>query len=104
MQRLLLIGLNHTTAPLEVREKVAFSPEQAKHALTSFKQRFPDAELVLLSTCNRVELYISRELHGRPKVEEISQFLSDFHAVEHDQLKPHLYQKDGKPAIEHLFI
>ena len=67
MQRLLLLGLNHTTAPLDVREKVAFSPEQARHAVQSIRDKFPDTEVVLLSTCNRVELYVSREIHGHPR-------------------------------------
>jgi len=103
MQRLLLLGLNHTTAPLEVREKVAFSPEQARRALAAFREKFPGSEFVLLSTCNRVELYISREVHGHPRADEMVQFLSEFHAVELSQLKPHLYERDGRTAIEHLF-
>jgi glutamyl-tRNA reductase len=103
MQRLLLIGLNHTTAPLEVREKVAFSPEQVRSALQALREKFPDAEVVLLSTCNRVELYVSREVHGQPRAEQMAEFLSKFHAIESDQLKPHLYEKDGREAVEHLF-
>jgi glutamyl-tRNA reductase len=103
MQRLLLLGLNHTTAPLDVREKVAFSTEQARHALQSFRDKFPDSECVLLSTCNRVELYISREVHGHPRADEMAEFLSHFHAVQVSQLRPHLYEKDGRAAIEHLF-
>src|SRR5438094_4381398 len=103
MQRLVLIGLNHTTAPLDVREKVAFSPEQARVALQSLREKFPDAEILLLSTCNRVELYVSREVHGHPRAEEMAEFISQFHGVELDQLKPHLYEKDGRAAIEHLF-
>jgi glutamyl-tRNA reductase len=103
MQRLLLLGLNHTTAPLDVREKVAFSPEQVRLALGALRSRFPDAEIVLLSTCNRVELYISRELHGHPRADEMAEFLSEFHAVDPGNLKPHLYEKDGRAAIEHLF-
>jgi glutamyl-tRNA reductase len=58
---------------------------------------------VLLSTCNRVELYVSREVHGHPRAEEIGEFLAQFHAMEPGQLKPHLYEKDGREAVEHLF-
>ncbi len=103
MQRLLLLGLNHTTAPLDVREKVAFSPEQARHAVQSIRDKFPDTEVVLLSTCNRVELYVSREIHGHPRADEMAEFLSEFHAIESSDLKPHLYEKAGRDAIEHLF-
>jgi glutamyl-tRNA reductase len=103
MQRLLLLGLNHTTAPLDVREKVAFSPEQARRALEAMRSKFSDAEIVLLSTCNRIELYVSREVHGHPRADEMAEFLAEFHAIELSHLKPHLYEKDGRAAIEHLF-
>src|SRR5205814_4983684 len=103
MQRLVLIGLNHTTAPLEVREKVAFSAEQARAALQALRGKFPDAEVVLLSTCNRVELYVSREVHGHPRAEQMTEFLAEFHSIDAAQLKPHLYEKDGREAVEHLF-
>src|SRR5438309_2129876 len=55
MQRLLLLGLNHTTAPLEVRERLAFNAGQRDAAVAALRERFPACEAVLLSTCNRVE-------------------------------------------------
>ena len=55
MQRLLLLGLNHATAPLEVRERVTFSGGGRERALDALRARFPEAEVALLSTCNRVE-------------------------------------------------
>ena len=58
---------------------------------------------MLLSTCNRVELYVSREVHGHPRADQMAEFLSDFHSIELENLKPHLYEKDGRAAIEHLF-
>src|SRR5205085_1871158 len=70
MQRLLLLGLNHTTAPLDVREKLAFNTSQRREALASFRSSYPGCEAVLLSTCNRVELYVARHLHGHPREEE----------------------------------
>src|SRR6185369_8002159 len=103
MQRLLLLGLNHTTAPLDVREKVAFSPEQTRHALMAMRGRFPGVETVVLSTCNRVEFYVSREVHGHPRSEEIAEFLAEFHAIHPNELKPHLYEKNNREVIEHLF-
>ena len=65
MQRLLLLGLNHTTAPLEVREQPGVRPGQRRAAVGAFGARFPGAEAVLLSTCNRVELYVGRSPGGR---------------------------------------
>lgn len=103
MQRLLLLGLNHTTAPLEVREKLAFNAHQRDEALARFRQKFEGCEAVLVSTCNRVELYISRELHGRPRVEEMLDFLAEFHAVAPAMFKDHLYQKADREVVEHLF-
>jgi glutamyl-tRNA reductase len=103
MQRLLLLGLNHTTAPLEVRERLAFSPAQQREAIVKIREQFPDAEAVLVSTCNRVELYVARAVHGRPRIEEMAQFLSDFHQVPLDTFKSHLYERSERDAILHLF-
>ena len=77
MHRLLLLGLNHTTAPLEVRERLAFNAEQRGAAVEAFRSRFPGAEAVLLSTCNRVELYVGRAVHGQPRHDEMIAFLAD---------------------------
>ncbi len=74
MDRLLLFGLNHTTAPLEVRERLAFNARQQAEAVAKFRQQFDACELVLLSTCNRVEFYIARAVHGHPREEELIQF------------------------------
>lgn len=103
MQRLLLLGLNHTTAPLEVREKLAFNASQRDAALASFIGRFPGCEVVLLSTCNRVELYIARLTHGRPREEEMVDFLADFHQTSAQDFKDHLYYKANHDVVEHLF-
>ena len=81
MQRLLLLGLNHTTAPLEVREKLAFSADQRDEAIAAFRERFPDWEAVLLSTCNRVELYVARAAHEREREPELIEFLAAFHSL-----------------------
>jgi glutamyl-tRNA reductase len=103
MQRLLLLGLNHTTAPLGLRERLAFSPEQQRQAIEALRSRFPECEAVLVSTCNRVELYVARAVHGHPRVEEMSAFLSEFHGVPEAQFKEHLYQHSEQEAVQHLF-
>jgi glutamyl-tRNA reductase len=103
MQRLLLLGLNHTTAPLEVREKLAFGVKQRGEALASFARRFPGCEAVVLSTCNRVELYIARQTHGHPRVEEMVEFLAEFHQVPAASFQDHLYQKANELVVDHLF-
>src|SRR3954470_14206124 len=103
MQRLLLLGLNHSTAPLEVRERLAFTAEQRAAALAALRQQFDGCEAVLLSTCNRVELYAARAVHGRPREEEMAQFLAAQRNVPVGQIQPHLYQHVERSAIEHLF-
>jgi len=103
MQRLLLLGLNHATAPLEVREKLAFSSAQRRAALAALRERFAGVEAVLLCTCNRVELYAARAVHGRPRHEEMVQFLAELRSVPVEQVRPHVYEKAEREAVEHLF-
>jgi glutamyl-tRNA reductase len=103
MQRFLLLGLNHTTAPLDVRERLAFNGEQRAAALAAFRQRFPECEAVLLSTCNRVELYIGRALHGHPRGDEMAAFLAEFHSIPISSIRPHLYERSDMAVVEHLF-
>lgn len=100
---MLLLGLNHTTAPLDVRERLAFNIEQRAAALLEFRRRFADCEAVLLSTCNRVELYIGRAAHGHPRAEEMAGFLAEFHSVPVSALRPHLYERSDRAVVEHLF-
>jgi glutamyl-tRNA reductase len=103
MQRLLLLGLNHTTAPLAVREALAFSAEQQRRAISQLRQRFGECEFVLVSTCNRVELYAGRAVHGHPRSTEMVAFLGEFHGVPVEQFRAHLYEKSDRAAVEHLF-
>jgi glutamyl-tRNA reductase len=103
MQRLLLLGLNHSTAPLEVREKIAFSTQGRDRAVAALRARFPLAEVMLLSTCNRVELYAARETHGHPRAEEMIAFLAEFHGIDPRQFSQHLYQKTDVEVVRHLF-
>jgi glutamyl-tRNA reductase len=106
MQRLLLLGLNHTTAPLEVREKLAYSSADRDRAVQQLRARFPECEAVLLSTCNRVELYVGRggsHHHPHPVLDEMVAFLADSHGVPQDQFRPHLYHKAGRDVVRHLF-
>jgi glutamyl-tRNA reductase len=103
MNRLVLLGLNHTTAPLEVRERLAFSPRQRRDAVAGFRRRFDSAEVVLLSTCNRVELYVARAVHGHPRADEMSRFLGELHGVEPEQFGGHVYERAERSAVEHLF-
>ena len=76
-----VLGLNHKTAPVCIRERLAFDTEQSRTALTELKARYPDAEFVILSTCNRVELYFAVREESGPETEDLIDFLSQFRGV-----------------------
>jgi len=103
MQRLLLIGLNHTTAPLEVREKLAFDAISSQRAIETLRSQFPECEFLILSTCNRVEFYAARQLHGHPRTDELLAAIAELRDVPVDAVRPHLYEKTGREAVGHLF-
>lgn len=103
--KIAVAGLNHKTAPIEVREKLAFDATATLQALRLLKERFPAAEFVLLSTCNRVELYsTSPLLSDSPEVasEAAAQFLSEFHDVALRDFRDFLYVHEGEEAVRHL--
>ena len=92
-------GVNHKTAPIELREKVAFSPDSLVDALASLRAMTGVAESVIVSTCNRTEIYANAESF-EPK--KISQWLAQFHSVDEQALFSNSYLFDDKQAIEHL--
>ena len=103
MQRLTLLGLNHRTAPLDLREKLAFSAPQRTAALAQFRQRFGDTEIALLSTCNRVELYVVRQTHGHPRQAELAEFIAHCRGVNVAEFQSSLYEKSEREVVRHLF-
>jgi glutamyl-tRNA reductase len=103
MNRLLLLGLNHTTAPLAVRERVALSRGRVPEVVAAFREKFPACEVVVLSTCNRTELYAARATHGHPRIEELIDFLATISGVPADGLKAITYHLANRGVVEHLF-
>ena len=102
--RILCIGLSHKTADVALRERLAFDAAQVRRALGELSEQWPEAEFVILSTCNRTELYISRPLHGRPREEQIHQWLGDFHGLAAQEFQSCLYTLADGEAIRHLFL
>jgi len=99
---ILVIGLNHKTAPIEVREKVAFSGTKLDEAIQIMKGVDAVKENIILSTCNRVEIYAGvSDLDSG--IENIKSFLSDFHKVPRDLLDRSLYIHKGQDAIRHMY-
>jgi len=102
--KLQMVGCSHHTAPVEVRERLAFSREQAAEALTRFRSRYPQAEAVLLSTCNRVELYFASEAaEACPTHHDAVAFLAEFHGVEVEHVFSKLFEHTGEDFVRHLF-
>ena len=101
--KILLIGLNHKSAPIEIRERLSFSAEETAAALSRLREAFPRGEFVLLSTCNRVEIYSASDREGWETGEELAQYLAENREVDLGQFKDSLYICAGARAVSHLF-
>jgi len=99
---ILALGLNHRTAPVDIRERLAFAPSQVGEALRRFVQQVPATEAAILSTCNRSEVYAVTSNHNAA-VERIKQFLAQFHDLPMEWFSPHLYQCLDDDSVKHLF-
>ncbi|HET7031716.1 MAG TPA: glutamyl-tRNA reductase [Casimicrobiaceae bacterium] len=95
---LLTLGLNHQTAPLDVRERIAFTPDALGHALRDLLARPKVNEAAILSTCNRTEVYV-RGAEPAP----VARWLEDFHRIPADSLSPYLYVLPREKAVTHAF-
>jgi glutamyl-tRNA reductase len=100
---IVLVGLNHRTAPVEVRERVSFTAEQARRAAEELRARGILEETLVLSTCNRSEVYGVPPESSHESAPGLSTFLSEFHAVRPDVLGVSLYHHYDHEAVRHLF-
>jgi glutamyl-tRNA reductase len=100
--KVFIVGLNHKSAPLNIRERLAFNQNQVLEALTQLKNGFKESEFVLLSTCNRVELYCACNLNNSTIEEDLIKFLSDFHHVPLYEFQEFLYIHNEENAVRHL--
>ena len=96
---LLAIGLNHTTAPVSIRERVTFGPDIIVGALRSLTDLSAVHEAVILSTCNRTEVYCDAEDDA---LELTREWLAGFHGLAVEDVAPYLYTHEGHRAIQHL--
>jgi glutamyl-tRNA reductase len=100
---IVLVGLNHRTAPVEVRERVSFTAEQARRAAEELRTRGILEETLVLSTCNRSEVYGVPPESSHECAPGLSTFLSEFHSVRPDVLGVSLYHHYDREAVRHLF-
>lgn len=101
---IVVLGLNHKSAPVDIRERLAFSTSEVTTALRRLKEMDHKAEFVLLSTCNRVELYYAGEQESGQIAGRLVAFLSGFHNIEPEQFKPCLYFHEDEEAVRHLLM
>src|SRR6478736_3613122 len=92
------IGLNHQTAPLDVRERVVFGIDMLSAALRDLLGKRLAKEAAILSTCNRTEIYCNVQ-----EPDGVVRWLADYHHVEVENVAPHLYFHPGERAVTHAF-
>ena len=95
--QLTAVGLNHQTAPLSIREKLAFAAESLPEAMSSLARSEAAREAVILSTCNRTELYCIGE------AERIIEWLAQYHGLPAEEIRPYLYILDSGETVRHAF-
>ncbi len=96
---LALIGVSHKTAPVEVRERLAFPSDKIRAALASLLEKTHAAEAMILSTCNRVEIVVAQG----PDAQLVQDFICEYHQIPADAISQHLYSYKNADAIRHLF-
>lgn len=97
----LLTGINHKTAPIEIREKFAFAAAELEHAYDKLKSEEVDG-LVILNTCNRTELYATaRDIEAGQK--HLKSFLLSYSGLSSEEIEKYIYQPNCYAAIDHLF-
>ena len=99
---LLLVGASHRTAPVELRERLDFGSRGLDAAVRALAERQSAAEAVVISTCNRAELYVVCD-QPTAAVDDLIRFIADFHHLPAEQIRPHLYSHIDHEVARHLF-
>ena len=109
--KLITLGVNHETAPVDIREKVSFSPEQSKQAAVELKKQGLANECIILSTCNRTEIYVTLKesqnsvqdsQNEPPSIDTIERWLENFFEIDPKSLTPYLYRHQELNAVKHI--
>ena len=99
---LLVIGLNHNTAPIEIRECLAFPEDKLEEALSKVHALSPVKEDMIVSTCNRVEVYATTR-ETEKAIHDLKGFLSQYHGISLKEFEKSLYIHVGEEAVRHIF-
>ncbi|HIG18083.1 MAG TPA: glutamyl-tRNA reductase, partial [Candidatus Handelsmanbacteria bacterium] len=97
---LLTLGLNHTTAPVEVRERLAFAEDDQPDSLRQLREGYGLSEVAILSTCNRSEIYAAS---NGPHLEPVRRYLAEQRSLDLEDLSPCFYEYIDAEAATHLF-
>jgi glutamyl-tRNA reductase len=99
---ILVVGLNHATAPVHIRERITFPGDEDGHVTRAFREIAEVQEAMILSTCNRAEIIAASD---RPvdASELVVERIATIHGVETEPLRAYLYVKTGKEAVQHVF-
>jgi glutamyl-tRNA reductase len=100
---IVVVGLSHRSAPVEVRERLAVAPTDLAQRLGEIKQRSRAAEVVLVSTCNRVEVIAAGQAANAEGPAELASRIVDELEARAPNVRPHLYVREANAGIEHLF-
>ncbi len=101
--RILAFGINHKTAPVNIREQVAFAPERLQEALRNLTQSTPVSEAAILSTCNRTELYCLLDgTSDNLNDNDVTEWFSRYHELDANEIEPYVYIHPDQNAVRHL--
>lgn len=101
--KICLVGLSHKTAPVEIREKLAFSsPQKLEEGMMLLKKQPEIKECVILSTCNRVEIYLCADEQSDWR-QAIIEMFARYHGLRRTDFEEHLYFREGAEAVKHVF-
>lgn len=104
MSEIILIGINHKTAPVKLREALSFTEEETSIALTEIKNQEQIKEALIFSTCNRIEiLFISDGCTFKESVACVKNFLSEYKKISISQFEDSFYTYQGNDAVKHIF-
>jgi glutamyl-tRNA reductase len=104
---LFILGINHTTAPVEIRERIAFAPDRLAGALDEIRNLPGINEAVILSTCNRTELYCGNDpelepMHSGQTHDQVINWLAKYHQLSPEELQAYIYIHPDQESIRHI--
>ena len=104
LDKLVVVGVNHDSASVDLRERIAFAPEKVNDSLSALIRDTALNEAVILSTCNRTELYgvLQSPADGVATGDQLAQWLAQYHGIDINQLLPCVYRNHGLSAASHL--